>query len=312
LIYDEQGGRYLATVKQEGPYGRAVYLVESKDFNQWTRPKLMFHADGEDQLASRRRIAARLTDPRFAPLTINRPADYNTDVYNMPIYHYEGIYIGTPMFFNQSGPTPIGNSDGFHHVELVTSRDLVRWERVAGRAQFMGDDFVGHGAYDTTQFIPANRPVRHGNELWFYHSGAKTRFQPENVRTAPDGSKGYMSRPDSGAIYVSRLRLDGFVSLDADELEGVLLTRPMAVKGRRIFVNADVKAGGRLRAEICEPRGNQPLEGFTRERSTVITGDQIGTEVSWAGKNLGELAGQSVRLRLVFERAELYAFWVTD
>ncbi len=56
------------------------------------------------------------------------PADYNTDVYNMPIFPYGGVYIGTPMFFNQSGPTPIGNSEGFHHVELVTSRDLIRWQ----------------------------------------------------------------------------------------------------------------------------------------------------------------------------------------
>ena len=315
LIYDELGGLFLATVKHEGPYGRSVYLVTSKDFNEWTKARMIFHADGEDQQASRKRIAARLIDPRFAPLTINRPADYNTDVYNMPIFPYEGIYIGTPMFFNQSGPNPapIGNTDGFHHVELVMSRDLIRWERVAGRALFMENAHVGTGAYDTGQYIPATRPVRRGNELWFYHSGITYRFHPDNVRTRSDGTKTYMSIRDSGAIYVSRLRLDGFVSLNADELEGVLLTRPMLVKGKRLHANVDVKPGGRLRVEVLNAAGREVLAGFNVDSSSVITGDQLGAELSWTGgKSLGDLAGQQVRLRFILQQAALYSFWVTD
>lgn len=315
LIYDELGGQFLATVKHEGPYGRSVYLVTSKDFNEWTTTRMIFHADGEDQTASRSRIAARLIDPRFAPLTINRPADYNTDVYNMPVFPYEGIYIGTPMFFNQSGPNPapIGNTDGFHHVELVTSRDLIRWERVARRALFMENAHIGSGAYDTAQYIPANRPVRHGNELWFYHSGIKYRFHPDNVKTRPDGTKNYMSIRDSGAIYVSRLRLDGFVSLNAAELEGALLTRPMLVKGNQLHVNVNARPGGRLRAEVWDAAGRQVLEGFNVDTSTVITGDQISAQLSWAGgKSLGDLAGQRVRLRFILQQADLYSFWVTD
>ena len=315
LIYDELGGQFLATVKHEGPYGRSAYLVTSKDFNEWTKARMIFHADGEDQIASRKRIAARLTDPRFAPLTVNRPADYNTDVYNLPVFPYEGIYIGTPMMFNQSGPNPapLGNTDGFHHVELVMSRDLIRWERVAGRALFMENAHVGTGAYDTGQYIPANRPVLRGNELWFYHSGIKFRFHPDNVRTRPDGTKTYMSIRDSGAIYVSRLRLDGFVSLNADELEGALLTRPMLVKGKRLHANVAVKPGGRLRAEVLNAAGREVLAGFSVDGSTVITGDQLGAELSWAGgRNLGDLVGQQVRLRFFVKQADFYGFWVKD
>ena len=73
LNYDELAGEYLLTVKHEGPYGRSVYLTTSKNFREWSKPRLIFHADGEDQEASRRRIAARLTDARYAPLTVNRP-----------------------------------------------------------------------------------------------------------------------------------------------------------------------------------------------------------------------------------------------
>lgn len=315
LIFDELGEQFLATVKHEGPYGRSAYLVTSKDFNTWTKPRMIFHADGEDQTASRRRIAARLTDPRFAPLTVNQPADYNTDVYNLPVFPYEGVYIGTPMMFNQSGPNPapIGNTDGFHHVELVVSRDLIRWERVAGRALFMENAPVGTGAYDTGQYIPATRPVRRGDELWFYHSGIKFRFHPDNVKVRPDGTKTYMSVRDSGAIYVSRLRLDGFVSLDADELAGVLLTRPMLVKGKRLHVNAAIRPGGRLRAEVLDATGRQILDDFNLDQSIAIVGDQIDAPLSWTGgRNLGTHTGQEIRLRFVLQQAELYGFWVTD
>ena len=313
LIYDELAGQYLATVKHEGPYGRSVYLTRSKNFREWSKPRLIFHADGEDQAASRRRIAARLTDPRYAPLTINRPADYNTDVYNMPVFPYGGVYIGTPMFFNQSGPTPIGNSEGFHHVELVTSRDLIRWQRVAGRAPFMETSYVGSGAYDTVQLVPANRPVVREDELWFYHAGNRYRFNPDTVHTRPDGSKAWGFPNDTGAIYASRLRLDGFVSLDAGELKGELLTRPLILRGHLLMVNAQVRDGGFLSAEILDATGRRTLEGFSLENATALVGDHLRAPLSWqAGKDLGALEGEEVRLRFVFREASLYAFWLAE
>ena len=313
LIYDELAGQYLATVKHEGPYGRSVFLTTSRDFREWSPPRLIFHADGEDQDRSRKRISGRLTDARFAPLTLNRPGDYNVDVYNMPVFPYGGIYIGTPMFFNQSGPTPIGNSEGFHHVELVTSRDLIRWERVAGRVPFMETSHVGSGAYDTVQLVPANRPVVRDDELWFYHAGNKYRFNPDTIRTRPDGSKTWGFPDDTGAIYVSRLRLDGFVSLDAGELNGELLTRPLILRGRLLMVNAHVRDGGFLRAEILDATGRRTMEGFSLVNATALAGDQLRAPLSWqVGKDLGALAGQEVRLRFVFREASLYAFWLAE
>ena len=313
LNYDELAGEYLLTVKHEGPYGRSVYLTTSKDFREWSKPRLIFHADGEDQEASRRRIAARLTDPRYAPLTINRSADYNTDVYNMPVFRYQGVYIGMPMFFNQSGPTPIGNSEGFHHVELVMSRDLIRWQRVAGRAPFMETSHVGKGGYDTVQLIPADRPVVRDGELWFYYSGNRGRFIPDSVYTRPDGRKVFGFPEHTGAVHVSRLRLDGFVSMDAGELDGKLLTRPMFLRGRRLFVNAKVSEGGFLRVEILDTAGRTPVDGFAFGNAVPITGDQLRAPLTWRdGKDVGALAGQEVRLRFVLRRASLYAFWVAE
>jgi hypothetical protein len=325
LIYDEVGRQYLLTVKHEGPYGRSVYLSISKDFRDWSKPRLIFHTDGEDQELSRKRIAARMTDARFVPLTVNRPADYNVDVYNMPIFPYEGFYVGMPMLFNQSGQTPIGNSDGFHHIELVTSRDLIGFERVASRAPFMETSYLGSGSYDIAQLIPADRPVVRGGELWFYSSGNKGRFIPSAIQTLSDGSKRFGFPTDTGAIHLSRLRLDGFVSMDAGDLDGSLITRPIVLRGQHLFVNAQVREGGFLRAEILDATGRKPvaevlnasgrvpIKGFTLSDAITVTGDQLEAPLAWQGGNdLESLAGKEVRVRFTLQNASLYAFWVKD
>jgi len=312
LNWDEGTRRFIATVKHEGPYGRSVYLSLSRDFETWTAPKLIFHADGVDQERGRSRIAARLTDPRYAPLAINQPDQYNVDIYNMPVFPYQGIYIGMPMKFHQSGPTPIGNQDGFHHVELVTSRDLEYWAPVTDRAVFIPNAPVGPGVYDTGTIVPATRPIVRDGELWFYYTGIKRRFQAENVKVGSDGKARYVSVPDGGAIYLARLRLDGFVSFDAGQLEGSLTTLPLKLGGKRLFVNVDARAG-EVRAEVLDARGRTVLDQYSLARSVPLRGDHLEGELRWTGSaNLSVPSNEPVRLRFVLRNASLYAFWVAD
>ena len=312
LNYDPVTRQFIATVKHEGPYGRSVYLALSRDFETWTKPELVFHADGVDQERGRRRLAERLTDARYTPLTINQPDQYNVDVYNMPAFPYEGLYLGLPMKFHQSGPTPIGNQDGFHHVELVVSRDLRHWSPVADRAVFIPNAPAGPGVYDTGTIVPPTRPVARERELWFYYTGIKRRFQPENVKVGTDGKPRYVSVPDSGAIYLARLRPEGFVSLDAGDLEGSVTTLPLTLAGKRLFCNADA-AAGQLRAEIMDARGQKPIAGYNLEACQPLTGDHVDAELRWKGAaGLAALPKEPVRLRFVLRNASLYAFWLTD
>jgi len=313
LNYDEFGNQFIATVKHEGPYRRAVFLSLSKNFDKWTKPELIFHADGRDQQLGRERIAQRLTDPRLVPVTINKPDDYNTDIYNMSVFPYEGLYLGMPSKFDQSGASPIGNQDGFHQVELVSSRDLHSWSRVADRAIFLPNSHAGQGVYDTGTIMPPTRPILRDDELWFYYSGIKWRFHPDNMKTNPDGTITYVLIPDSGAILLAKLRLDGFVSMDADELEGTLLTRPMTLRGKRLYVNANAQ-GGELRAEILfEDRRKGVMEPFSRNNSIPIEGDQLRGELKWQKvPDLSKLNGQTVRIRFVLRKASLYSFWMGE
>ena len=88
--FDEENHLFILTVKHGGPYGRAVYLSTSSDFQNWTSPTLIFAADSRDQTLGVQNIQARLADPTLMQPFYNTPAVYNVDVYNMGVFRYEG------------------------------------------------------------------------------------------------------------------------------------------------------------------------------------------------------------------------------
>ena len=135
---DEARNLYVATVKQAGPYGRSVYLSVSHDFDHWTDPRdcLIFHADSIDQQRGADRVRMHLERPDLRKPVYNRPEEYQTDIYNLPVFTYAGLYIGMPTVFNHSG-NAFSNSDGFSMVELAVSRDLLHWERAGNREKFI-------------------------------------------------------------------------------------------------------------------------------------------------------------------------------
>ena len=174
LFYDETSGLYAATVKHVGPYGRSVYLSLSKDFEHWSDPKdcLIFHADKRDQELGAERIAEHLRRPDMIKPVTNQPRAYRTDVYNLPVFTYEGMYLGLPTLFNQSGPWHLDprNQDGFLSVELASSRDLVRWERSAGRQRFLAPSPLGENLTIRASCLPRTRRF-----AWETSSGSTTR-----------------------------------------------------------------------------------------------------------------------------------------
>jgi hypothetical protein len=303
---DEERGLYIATVKQNGPYGRSVYLALSRDFDHWTDPRdcLIFHADKRDQELGAVRVRLQLRDPDLRKPAFHRPEEYVTDIYNLPVFRYEGLYIGLPTVFNHSGNTRV-NSDGFSMVELASSRDLMHWERVANREKFIPLSALdGERNYDTAQLLAANRPIVKDGELWFYYTGLKWRSHPDEVK-----SEDYVSRPDSGAICLARLRLDGFVSLDAGAAAGSILTKPLILSGESLRVNVDA-AGGELRAEILDNRSGNIIDGYSIAQSVPVNGNELDAELKWSGAKVAALAGRTVQLRFSLRQASLYAFWI--
>ncbi|MHC4402225.1 MAG: hypothetical protein ACYTG0_21365 [Planctomycetota bacterium] len=103
------------------------------------------------------------------------------------------------------------------------------------------------------------------------------------------------------------LRLDGFVSVNALWRGGELLTKPLRFEGSELEINYSTSAGGAVRVEIQDARG-QPLLGFTLDDCEQIVGDEIQRVVEWTnGSDLSPLTEKTIRLRFVMHDADLYS-----
>lgn len=315
LSYDRRTRTFIATVKQGGPHGRSVHLATSTDFEHWTTPRLMFHADDLDQMLGRRNIARRFANPLLDRPIYDIPATYNVDVYNMGVFRYEGLYVGLPTMYHKTGQVPgdwpgfdewdvtpetraayrqSGNWAGFHHVQLTCSRDLEHWERLGDRQPFLDLSTTGAGAYDLATIIGPSSPVVRGDELWFYYTGLRRYGGPVPVRGL---------ERDHGAICLAVLRRDGFVSFDAGERGGTLVTQPFVWTGTSLHVNLDA-GRGELRAEVLDQQNR------TRAASVPTTGDHADAELQWVEGSPSDARGQVVSLRFSLRRAQLYSYWI--
>jgi hypothetical protein len=306
LNYDELGQQFIATVKHGTQWGRSVYLTTSKDFEHWSEQTLIMHSDDADLEVVRRRIERHLTDPTLLSLFVNNPEQYRAEIYNMPVFPYEDLYVGLPTKFNASGniPPPRGNQDGINLVELAASRDLHTWMRLGERDAFIPPSPINVGAYDTGQLLAGSRPLLRNDELWFYYTGLRYRYRYDEWLNDTQGKPSDEDMfPDGwGAICLGVLRRDGFVSLDA-RTQGIVVTKPVPVSGPELYLNA-----GTMTGEISV----QALD----DAETVVAasapwrGDRVHGAVQWQeGAGLSGLVGRTVRLRLTLSAASLYSAW---
>ena len=317
--YDPREGLFIHAVKRGGPFGRAVAIATSRDFKTWRDYGVVFHADELDQEIGKRRIAERLANPMLKQTEYNTPEHYSVQIYNMGVFYYEGHYIGLPSIYHHTGKVPpgwpgfeklrlspamkdavgkYGDYTGFYNIQLVTSRDLVHWQRVAERQPILEASPLGAGAYDIQTIIGPSAPVVRDDELWFYYTGIK-----HYAFVASGNEPGFDDHyPDKGAVCLAVLRRDGFVSLDAGREPGTLLTKPFGLTGTTLHVNVDAKAG-ELNVTVLDG------DGQTVAVSEPVTGNQPHAALRWKSGDLNGVTGKTVSLRLSLRNARLYSFW---
>ena len=95
--------------------------------------------------------------------------------------------------------------------------------------------------------------------MWFYYNG----FSGLHGLSVP-------ADPVAGGICLAKLRLDGFVSLEAGKDEGSLLAKPLVVTGEHLLINADIPQG-KIRVEIVDESGNA-IPGFSARSASRSRG----------------------------------------
>lgn len=353
LAADKEKGVLIATMKLYGhsmniplsvpEYGRQVGLVTSTDGGvTWTEAEFILHADSADRKAGAETIARHAANLDFrSPFNIN-PEHSWTDVYNMPVFPYYGTYIGLPTLFHHSGYwvacANSANQDGLAWPTLAWSKNLKHWERPLQRKPFIPlSPCTDKDIYDCGGIYHC-RPVQRDGELWFYYNGCRGTHYSLPEKTDLD----YANEKQQTAIFLARLRLDGFASMRAGERKGAVLTKPIVVEGAELHVNART-VNGEILAEIRDAESGRVIPGFglgdylasrnisfardgertrlaglgtrrydeqVENEAVAFRGDQVDAVMAWsAGKDLSSLKGRKVRILFALRNADIYSFW---
>jgi hypothetical protein len=298
VAYDKEKGLFIATTKQRmlvantsvtsGKNDRMAFLSVSKDFINWTAP------DAPKSLW----LLAVEGDERD-DLLVRSKGGIESNVYGMPVYPYEGIYIGFPWMFdiNTYGTGEFAvTGDGKIQPQVAVSRDLKQWRRPVrdpiipvGKA----------GAWDDGTLYTSSTMQVNDKEMSVYFGamnlphGGSTKTQTQYARIAK-----------------ASWRRDGLVSLHNEGNDtGTITTKPITFVGKTLKVNAKLNKGGSLQIEILD-ENNLPIGGFSLTESNKIEKDQLAAIVKWGGNSdLSVLSGKTIKIRFHLNGGDLYAYW---
>ncbi len=278
FCYDPYRSRYVATWKTGNRRGRAAGVAWSPDGLAWSKP---------------------LEGPVFSADDLDPDA---TQVYGMPVFPYQGLYIGLPWIYNSRWFKYGTYTDARMYeverdspctmdVQMAWSWDLVNWTRPPERGQFLPRGKAGE--FDCGAIYTARAPVVVGDRLFFYYGGWSG---PHN------------DTKSKAAIGLATLRLDGFCSLHAGRREGWLVTRREPMRQPRVAINAVTGKEGQVVAEILDAQG-KVLPGFSRAECTPFRGDSVRHTLQWKTADFSpEQRDGDKKIRFFLKDADLYSY----
>jgi len=278
FTWDPYKRRYFATYKTGDRRGRAAGVAVSADGLNWTKP---------------------VETPVFGADDLDPDA---TQVYGMPVFCYQGLYLGQPWIYNsrwfkygtytdQRMYEVEKDSPCTMDVQLAWSWDLIRWTRPPQRASFIPRG--KEGAWDDAMIYTARAPVQVGDELYFYYGGWDG---PHNATNA------------KASIGLATLRLDGFCSMQAGKQEGWLISRREAMTKPRVTINAVCRAGGVVVAELLD-KDNHVLPGCSREDCVPFKGDAVRHVLTWKATDFApDQTEGDKKVRFFLKHADLYSY----
>jgi hypothetical protein len=227
--------------------------------------------------------------PPAADLNGDKPFD---EYYASTAWRYQSLWLGGLLVWHRDGDYPY-SAAGCAFLKLVVSRDGLHWKKVpyvndAGIPEVFipngsegGNSGKNDGGY-MSEF--SQGPLRIGDELIYYYGcSSYGKNHPRGTRIT------------GGGIFRARLRIDGFISVDA----GTITTRPLLHQGQNLYLNAI----GPVSVAILDVN-NQTIA------TTLITGDSLRHKVLFGGRSLRKLMPDGmVRIRFVVrQQGRLYSF----
>jgi predicted GH43/DUF377 family glycosyl hydrolase len=282
FFYDPYRRRYTVTWKTRSRRGRAVGLGWSEDGLVWKKPYdgALFAADDLDPDA--------------------------TQIYGMPVFPYQGLYLGLPWMYNaryfKSGDYSVKKlheaqegSPRTMEVQLAWSWDLINWTREPSRQQFIPRG--AKGQWDAGMIVTARAPVIVGDKLYFYYGGCDGLHDDKRV---------------NAAIGLATLRLDGFCSMRAGDSEGWLIGRRDPFRRPAVTINARTGKEGYVMAEVLDRR-DRVVPGFSKDDCVAFQGDSVRHELRWkTGQFAADRRASDYKLRFRLKNADLFSYLPAD
>ena len=159
------------------------------------------------------------------------------------------------------------------------------------------------------RFHPAANMFVKNDKVYIYYVGSKVRWG-EGKLPELEGR----SRPCG--MGLATLAADRFVSLRPVnfEAEGTLVTKPLLLSGKDLFVNADIESND-LQVELLDA-SKKVIGGFGRDESCLVRHDKLRYRAMWRGRRGGLKAlrraplRKPLVLRFTLRNGDLYAFAV--
>jgi len=259
------------------------YLITTRSYQQFN----IYRSTGKKR---KRHIAISKSKDliHWTPMvTILEPDEKDPEIrefYKMYILPYAHGYIGFLQIFD----VDVSQSKGPCEVQLVFSRDLIRWQRCGDRKAFVQRG--NKDEWDAGMNLISTSPVFENQDtIRFWYGGKKAEHW----------------QASTGGIGTGTLRRDGFLSFRTDK-EGYLKTVPLMLNGiPELFLNLNANHG-EIRVEIIDAEKNEVIAGCEKENCIPVTGD--GTRVPVIFKNFPNRLSRPVKIKFYLKNAELFSF----
>jgi len=265
-FWNETRKTYVLTTRPDWT-DRRIAVVETPDWQIFTEPELALQADALDN-----------------PLA---------ELYGMPVFPYEGYYIGFLWLFH---PAPQVHKHSPHkfldgHVDCQLTYSLNGWHFQRG----LREPLIPNGepgAPDSGCVYPSSMMESDDGNLWIYASACTHEH-------------GYMPA-QAGSIVTYRLRRDGFVYLESGGGIATVGTRPLYWQAGDLELNVQSPAG-ETKTQLTDPQG-KPLPGYSFEDCIPFSGDSTVWRPRWKDeKTPAAQAGKVIRVEVSLRNARLYA-----